>query len=46
MSRRRVAAAALVLGQDINGAVEILGGVGPEDRVAGDGSLLLKKLVK
>ena len=34
------------LGQDVNGAVEIVGGVGPADRVAGDGSILLKKLVK
>jgi len=34
------------LGQDLNGHVEVLGGVGPDDRVAADGSILLKKLAK
>ena len=34
------------LGQELNGQVEVLAGVGPEDRVASDGSILLKKLVK
>ena len=37
---------AVKLGQELNGQVEILGGVGPGDRVAADGSILLKKLAK
>jgi cobalt-zinc-cadmium efflux system membrane fusion protein len=39
--RRRVK-----LGRELNGNVEIVGGVSPEDRVAADGSILLKKNVK
>ena len=37
---------AVKLGQELNGQIEVIGGVGPEDRVAADGSILLKKLVK
>ena len=37
---------AVKLGQELNGQVEVVVGVGPEDRVAADGSILLKKLVK
>jgi len=37
---------AVKLGQELNGQIEILGGVGPGDRVAADGSILLKKLAK
>jgi multidrug efflux pump subunit AcrA (membrane-fusion protein) len=37
---------AVKLGQELEGRVEVLAGVGPDDRVATDGSILLKKLVK
>ena len=37
---------AVKVGQDVNGMVEIVGGVVPEDRVASDGSILLKQRVK
>ena len=34
------------VGDDVNGSVEILGGVGPTDRVVTTGSILLKRSVK
>jgi cobalt-zinc-cadmium efflux system membrane fusion protein len=34
------------LGADLDGAVEVLEGVTPRDRVAGDGSILLRKVVQ
>ncbi len=34
------------LGADLNGSVEVLGGVRPEDRVVSTGSILLKKTVQ
>jgi cobalt-zinc-cadmium efflux system membrane fusion protein len=34
------------VGEDVNGSVEVLGGVGPTDRVVTTGSILLKRSVK
>jgi hypothetical protein len=34
------------LGRELGDQIEVLAGVGPDDRVAGEGSILVKKLAK